>query len=78
MQRYPSIRLNYSDESTVKRDLAKLKQETEKVNPSKSVIVPLMKQTFCDTRDVILSGLDDLHTILEGHPELKLPYAVSF
>ena len=78
MGRYPSIQLNYADESTIQRDLAKLKQEVHKSNPSKSVVVPLMKQTFSHTREFILSGLDCLSTILQLHPELKLLYGVSF
>ena len=78
MGRYPSIQLNYADESTIERDLAKLKQEVHKSNPSKSVVVPLMKQTFSHTREFILSGLDCLYTILQLHPELKLLYGVSY
>ncbi len=61
----------------MQRNIKKLKEESLKPNPAKSSIIPLQKSTFNLRREFILSGLDKTEEILDEHPVLKLPFAVS-
>lgn len=77
--RYPALQLDdgHSDEVSLSRNQAKLNEEASKTNPSKAAILPLQRMTYVKRREFILSGLDAIGIILEEHPLLRHPFAVS-
>ena len=77
LDRYPTLSFSEDDDVAVQRNLPKLKEECLKANPSKSDVIPLQRSTFTSRREFILSGLDSTSDILEEHPVLCLPFAVS-
>ncbi len=77
LERYPTLSFSEDDEVAVQRNSLKLKEECLKPNPVKSDIIPLQRSTFTMRREFILSGLDPSNDILEEHPVLRLPFAVS-
>ena len=61
----------------VSRSRAKLCEEAVKPAPFKATVLSLQRPTFATRREFILSGLDSVGAILEQHPVLHLPFAVS-
>ncbi len=79
LERYPALSFSEDDDVAVQRNSSKLKEECLKPNPD---IIPLQRSTFSIRREFILSGLDPSNDILsndilEEHPVLCLPFAVS-
>ena len=78
LSRYPALQLGDCDEVSLSRNQAKLNEEASKTNPSKAAILPLQRLTYVKRRDFILAGPDSVGAVLEEHPLLRLPFAVSF
>ena len=76
LSRYPAFQF-IEDEVGVSRSQAKLCEEAVKPTPSKASVLSLQRPTFATRREFILSGLDSVGAILEQHPVLHLPFAVS-
>ena len=73
-QRYPAVEFGqHADENQVQA----LQKELEKEKPRKDVVLPLLKQTFPERRQYILSTHASVVELTERYRALILPYAVS-
>lgn len=70
--RYPHIDVLENDEASNQRNVKELNKELQRGNPRKEII-SLLQQTFSARREDGITFAD----ILEAHPVLALPYAVS-
>lgn len=68
-----------NDEASNQRNFKELDKELQRDNPRKENIISLLRQTFSARREDVLKEDDDVTfaAILEAHPVLALPYAVS-
>ena len=82
MNRYPPVRVDsdFKDAATDERNKKTLLKELERENPRKEIVLSLLRQTFSNRREDVLSESADVsvRTILSTHPALTLPYAVSY
>ena len=76
--RYPTLSLVESDLSEYESNVQALKVELERSNPRKDVYLPLMKHTFRQRREFILSGAQSCAEITHRYPGLKLSACVCF
>ncbi len=77
LERYPTLSFSEDDEVAVQCNSLKLKERMPKTQPCQVGHIPLQRSTFSMRREFILSGLDPSNDILEEHPVLRLPFAVS-
>ena len=77
LDRYQPI-IHLSDEATYHRNAAALEKELEKAKPRKEVLLELMKATFPQRRQQVLSdeGLP-VQEMLENYPAFSYPDIVS-
>ena len=74
LQRYPPIQTCGTDDG---KSAEALKKELEKDKPRRDTVLPLMKETFAERRQYILSTETAVINIGKQYPGLLLPYAVS-
>lgn len=77
--RYPHIDVLENDEASNQRNVKELNKELQRGNPRKEIVISLLQQTFSARREDVLKEEDGITfaDILEAHPVLALPYAVS-
>jgi hypothetical protein len=77
--RYPVFGIPDNDEACDGRNLKELEKELQRDNPRKDNVLSLLRQTFSMRREDVLKEDADLTVaaILDSHPVLTLPYAVS-
>lgn len=71
------LQFGETDDIAVSRNQVKLNEEAVKPNANKATVLSLQRPSFRYRREFILSGLDSIAVVLEQHPVLCRPFAVS-
>ena len=67
-----------AESSSYESNIRALSAEMESEKPRKDVYLPLMKRTFLQRREFVLTGARSVAEILQAYPALKLSPAVSY
>ena len=76
--RYPTLTVTDAESSSYENNIRALSAEMESEKPRKDVYLPLMKRTFLQRREFVLTGARSVAEILQAYPALKLSPAVCY
>ena len=75
LKRYPPLRMT---EEIDENDVQALQVELAKDKPRKDVVLPLIKNTFAERRQYVLSTQVSIADVTERYKSFLLPYAVGY
>lgn len=75
LKRYPPLRMT---EEVDENDVQALQVELAKDKPRKDVVLPLIKNTFAERRQYVLSTQVSIADVTERYKSFLLPYAVGY